>query len=158
MNTSFDPLRLVNSYGAFGSITRQRYELVIEGSADREVTPATRWREYEFYGKPGDPRRWSPQVAPYHLRLDWLMWFAALSPRYAQPWLPTLLRRLLAGDRDVARLLRVNPFPDDPPAVIRVRRYRYRYTSWRELRQTGAWWHREPAGEYLGPMTIGTRL
>jgi len=153
MNTSFDPLRLVNSYGAFGSITRQRFELVIEGAADAEVTPGTRWREYEFYGKPGDPRRWPPQVAPYHLRLDWLMWFAALSPAYADSWLPQLLRHLLAGDREVARLLRTNPFPDAPPAAIRVRRYRYAYTSWRELRQTGAWWHREPAGEYMRPIT-----
>jgi hypothetical protein len=156
MNTSFDPLRLVNSYGAFGSVTRQRYELVIEGAEGTEVTPGTRWREYEFYGKPGDPRRRPPQVAPYHLRLDWLMWFAALSPGYAESWLRPLLRRLLAGDRDVVRLLRVNPFPDTPPAVVRVRRYRYRYTSWRELRDTGAWWHRELAGEYLPPMSQGS--
>ncbi|HUN35446.1 MAG TPA: lipase maturation factor family protein [Trebonia sp.] len=158
MNTSFDPLRLVNSYGAFGSITRQRYELVIEGTAEEEVTPGTHWREYEFYGKPGDPRRRPPQVAPYHLRLGWLMWFAALSPGYADTWLLALVRHLLAGDRDVARLLRKNPFPDRPPAVIRVRRYQYRYTSWPERRQTGAWWHREPAGEYLRPMTQRDRL
>jgi hypothetical protein len=152
MNASFDPLRLVNSYGAFGSITRQRFELVIEGAADPGAASSDAgWREYEFYGKPGDPRRWPRPVAPYHLRLDWLMWFAALSPGYAGPWLRPLLRRLLAGDRDVARLLRVNPFPDAPPAVIRVRRYRYRYTTWRELRETGAWWQREPAGEYLPP-------
>ena len=81
------------------------------------------------------------------------MWFAALSPGYAASWMAPLLRRLLAGDRDVVRLLRVNPFPDAPPALIRVRRYRYRYTSWRELRETGAWWHREPAGEYLPPLS-----
>ena len=154
MNVSFDPLRLVNSYGAFGSITRHRYELVIEGTADPEATSGTRWREYGFYGKPGDPRRRPPQVAPYHLRLDWLMWFAALSPRYGESWLLPLLRRLLAGDRDVVRLLRVNPFPGNPPAVIRVSRYRYRYTTWRELRETGAWWHREPAGEFVPPISL----
>jgi hypothetical protein len=161
MNTSFDPLRLVNSYGAFGSITRQRYELVIEASADPEaaVDPeatAARWQEYEFYGKPGSPRHWPRQVAPYHLRLDWLMWFAALSAGYSESWLLPLLRALLAGNRDVTRLLRVNPFPGDPPAVIRVRRYRYRYTTWSELRETGACWHREPAGEYVPPLTLRT--
>ena len=48
----------------------------------------------------------------------------------------------------------MNPFPDDPPAVIRVLRYRYRYTTWRELRETGAWWHREPAGEFVPPLTL----
>jgi hypothetical protein len=153
MNTSFDPLRLVNSYGAFGSITRQRYELVIEGTADPSDT---HWREYEFYGKPGDPRRWPRQVAPYHLRLDWLMWFAALSAGYGESWLLPLLRALLAGNPDVTRLLRVNPFPDAAPAAIRVRRYRYRYTTWREWRQTGACWHREPAGERVPPLTLRT--
>ena len=30
MNTSFDPLKLVNTYGAFGSITRNRDEVIIQ--------------------------------------------------------------------------------------------------------------------------------
>jgi hypothetical protein len=90
-------------------------------------------------------------VAPYHLRLDWLMWFAALSPGYAEPWLPRLLDGLLAGDPGVLRLLRVNPFPGAPPARVRVSRYHYRFTSWRQLRQTGSWWERTPAGSYLEP-------
>ncbi|MBO0775375.1 MAG: lipase maturation factor family protein [Actinobacteria bacterium] len=154
MNASFDPLHLVNAYGAFGSITRRRYELVIQGTSDREITPRTRWLDYEFRGKPGDPRRLPAQVAPYHLRLDWLMWFAALSPGYAGRWLVPLLQRLLAADRDVLRLLRVNPFPAAPPAFVRVRRYEYRFTSWRQLRETGAWWDRTPAGEYLAPVTL----
>jgi hypothetical protein len=154
MNATFDPFHLVNTYGAFGHITRRRYELVIEGTSDPRVTADTRWREYEFKGKPGDPRRRPPQIAPYHLRLDWLMWFAALSPGYAQAWLTRLLHRLLTGDRDVLRLLRVNPFPDDPPTFVRVTRYHYRFTSWRELRETGAWWERTPAGQYAAPVAL----
>jgi Lipase maturation factor len=154
MNASFDPFRLVNTYGAFGSITRRRHELVIEGTSDPAVSPDTRWREYEFHGKPGDPHRRPPQVAPYHLRLDWMMWFAALSPGYSEAWLAPLLHRLLTGDRDVLRLLRVNPFPEVPPAFIRVSRYHYRFTTWRQLRQAGAWWDRVPAGEYVAPVTL----
>jgi hypothetical protein len=142
MNASFDPFHLVNTYGAFGAISRQRYELVIEGTADPLAGPQARWLEYEFKGKPGDPRRRPPQVAPYHLRLDWLMWFAALSPAYAEPWLSRLLQSLLAADPDVLRLLRVNPFPGEPPARVRVSLYRYRFTTWRQLRETGAWWER----------------
>src|SRR6185312_2725855 len=34
MNASFNNWHLANAYGAFGSITRQRYEVVVEGSAD----------------------------------------------------------------------------------------------------------------------------
>ena len=154
MNTSFDPLHLVNTYGAFGHISRDRYELVIEGTSDRQVTAGTRWREYHFRGKPGDPRRRPRQIAPYHLRLDWMMWFAALSPGYADSWLPGLLHRLLTGDRDILRLLRVNPFPDAPPVFVRVSRYRYRFTSGRQHRQTGAWWDRVPQGEYAGPVGL----
>jgi hypothetical protein len=154
MNASFDPLHLVNTYGAFGSITRQRYELVIEGTADPVLNPDTVWREYEFKGKPGDPRRRPPQVAPYHLRLDWMMWFAALSPGYADRWLVPLLYRLLTADRDILKLLRTNPFPETPPSFVRVTRYRYRFTTWPQLRQTGAWWTRTPAGEYAPPVAL----
>jgi len=151
MNASFDVLHLVNTYGAFGSITRTRYEVVLEGAADPgEGLP--RWREYEFKGKPGDVRRWPRQFAPYHLRLDWLMWFVAISPSYAQPWLPRLLGRLLAGDRVTLRLLRHNPFPDTPPALVRAVLYRYRFTTRAERRATGACWHREPAGELVAPL------
>ncbi len=154
MNASFDPFHLVNTYGAFGSISRQRYELVIEGTADPAPGAGTRWLEYGFAAKPGDPRRLPPPVAPYHLRLDWLMWFAALSPGYAEPWLPRLLRGLLTGNPDVLRLLRVNPFPGQPPASVRVVRYRYRFTTWRQLRRTGAWWERTPAGTVREPVSL----
>ena len=92
--------------------------------------------------------------APVRAVADPWVALAAVSPRYSESWLLPLLRRLLAGDRDVVRLLRVNPFPDNPPAVIRVRRYRYRYTTWRELRETGAWWHREPVDELVPPITL----
>jgi hypothetical protein len=154
MNSSFDPLHLVNTYGAFGGITRRRYEIVIEGTRDPELTEQTQWREYEFKGKPGNPYRIPPQVAPYHLRLDWLMWFAALSPRYAGPWLSRFLQALLAGQQPVLDLLRSNPFPDTPPSYVRAQLYWYRYTSWRELRATGAWWERSFQREYVPPVTL----
>ncbi|HTK28540.1 MAG TPA: lipase maturation factor family protein [Vicinamibacterales bacterium] len=149
MNTSFEPLQLVNTYGAFGSITRERNEIVIEGTADAPPTPASVWKAYEFKGKPGDPMRLPPQVAPYHMRLDWLMWFAAFSTPAEHPWFQTLLVRLLQGDPGTLGLLRTNPFPDGPPKTIRARYYRYRFTTPEEHRRTGAWWHREPSGEYF---------
>ncbi len=152
MNASWDPLRLVNSYGAFGSVGRVRHEVEIEGTADPADGPGTVWLAYGFHGKPGEPGRLPRQFAPYHLRLDWMMWFAALSPSYAGTWLPALLRRLLAGDRDTLRLLRHNPFPGTPPARVRAVRHRYRFTTWRELRSSGDWWHREPVGLFAGPV------
>jgi Lipase maturation factor len=152
MNTAFDPLRLVNTYGAFGSITRVRREIIVEGTRAEEITPATEWEEYEFKGKPGDPQRRPPQVAPYHLRLDWLMWFIPLSPQYGRSWFRPFLRRLLADDRDMLKLLRRNPFAGSPPTYVRARVFEYRFTSHEERRRTKAWWRRELIGDYVPPM------
>ena len=154
MNASFNTLHLVNTYGAFGSVTRVRNEVIVEGTTDLELTPSTTWREYEFKGKPGDPRRRPPQVAPYHLRLDWLMWFAALSPGYAQSWFVPLMVRLLENDPATLRLLRRNPFGDESPRHVRAQLYRYRFTSGRERAETGAWWVRHPVAEYLPPVAL----
>ncbi|MFJ2784081.1 lipase maturation factor family protein [Streptomyces sp. NPDC093249] len=154
MNRSYDPYHLVNTYGAFGTVGRVREEIVVEGTHDPEPHEGTVWREYGFRGKPGDPRRMPRQFAPYHLRLDWLMWFAALSPGYARPWFGPFVERLLDGDPDTLRLLAHDPFPGRPPLFVRARLYRYRFTTWRELRATGAWWHRTPVREYLPPTRL----
>nr|WP_203625368.1 lipase maturation factor family protein [Streptomyces sp. SID9913] len=155
MNRSFDPLHLVNTYGAFGSVSRVRYEVVIEGTSAATPGADADWRAYEFRGKPGDPRRRPRQFAPYHLRLDWLMWFAALSPAYAEPWFGRLVERLLAGDRETLRLLRASPFPPDaPPRYVRARLFRYRFSTRRELRETGAWWQRTYVRDFLPPTRL----
>ena len=156
MNMSFNSFHLVNTYGAFGSIGRVRREVVIEGTEDERLTPQTLWKEYEFKGKPGAVRRLPRQWAPYHLRLDWLMWFAAISPGYAEPWLRPFLQRLLRNDRPTLRLLRHNPFPDSPPRYVRAQLYQYRFTTLAELRRDRAWWHRTLIGGYVRPMTLPT--
>ncbi|MFE9257781.1 lipase maturation factor family protein [Streptomyces sp. NPDC006879] len=154
MNTSFDVLHLVNAYGAFGSVSRVRLEVAVEGTSSRGLGPDTVWREYAFKGKPGELGRLPRQFAPYHLRLDWLMWFAGLSPGYARPWFGPFVERLLENDPATLRLLRHNPFPDRPPHHVRARIYRYRYTTWRELRQSGQWWHRTLVREFLPPTRL----
>ncbi|MFC5907765.1 lipase maturation factor family protein [Streptacidiphilus monticola] len=156
MNRSFNPLHLVNTYGAFGSISRLRHEVVLQGTTAERVTPETEWREYGFPGKPGDPLRRPRQFAPYHLRLDWLLWFAALNRGYARPWLQRYAQKLLEGDRDALRLLARrggNPFPDGPPRHVRALIYRYRFTDPATHRATGAWWDRELLGIYLPPLS-----
>ncbi|MUW13776.1 lipase maturation factor family protein [Halorubrum sp. CBA1125] len=155
MNTSFDPLHLVNTYGAFGSITRERYQLVVEGT-DAENPSAHDWREYEFEGQPVRTDERPPQWAPYHLRLDWQLWFAAMQPRPGprQRWFGAFLEALLENGADTLSLLRTDPFPDDPPERIRVLRYRYRFTTPDERAETGRWWDRERVGTYVGPVSL----
>ncbi|HWP59146.1 MAG TPA: lipase maturation factor family protein [Candidatus Acidoferrales bacterium] len=162
MNFSFNPLHLVNAYGAFGSITKERYEIVVEGTDATAITSRTVWKAYEFKAKPGDPMRRPPQVAPYHLRLDWLMWFLPFSVAVTpgglyvpghESWFRRFVQKLLEGDRRTIRLLSHNPFPAAPPKYVRARFYLYQYTDWRERKQTGAWWKRTLVGEYLEPVS-----
>jgi hypothetical protein len=155
MNYAFNRLHLVGTYGAFGSVTRERHEVIIEGTnAVEPMAGDAVWREYEFKGKPGDVRRRPPQIAPYHLRLDWLMWFAALSPRYSEGWFAPFVEKLLEGDLRALRLLRRNPFPDAPPVWIRARYYEYRFTTRAERKATKAWWVRELVGDYMRPVAL----
>lgn len=149
MNSAFNPLQIVNTYGAFGSVTRERDEIAIEGTSDQAIGTTTVWREYQFKGKPGDPARRPSQVAPYHLRLDWLMWFAAMDSPQDQPWFAELLLHLLQGDPATIGLLGGNPFPDRPPVWIRAELYRYQFTTPAERQATGHWWKRTLIGEYF---------
>jgi hypothetical protein len=139
-----EAFRIVNGYGLFRVMTKDRCEIVIEGSAD-----GINWAPYEFKWKPGDMKRAPGWCAPHQPRLDWQMWFAALQTPQQNPWLLGLIVRLLEGSRDVTGLLARNPFPDKPPQYIRAMFYRYRFTTSEERRQTGAWWKRQELREYL---------
>jgi len=154
MNTSYNPLHLVNSYGAFGSITRPRYEVVVEGTDAAVVTPETQWREYEFKGKPGDVHRWPPQIAPYHLRLDWLMWFAGFTPFYDEPWFVNFAAKLLENDKRTLSLIARNPFGTGAPRYVRALQYEYHFTTPEERTRTGAWWKRELKGDYFPVVSL----
>lgn len=154
MNFSFNPWLLVNTYGAFGSVTEKRYEIIIEGTTDNEIDETTRWQAYEFKAKPGSPERMPPQIAPYHLRLDWQIWFAAMSTIRENPWLIRLIQRLLENDKSVLKLLKTNPFGDKSPKFIRARLFLYRYTTPGERRKSGRWWVRKYVKPYLPPKTL----
>jgi hypothetical protein len=163
MNTSYNAFHLVNTYGAFGSVTKVRYEIIVEGTEDAMLTDRTLWREYEFKGKPGDPMRRPQQVAPYHLRLDWLVWFLPFSvtvhanhiwmPGHER-WFIRFVQRLLENDRAILKLLRYNPFESRGPAYVRARFYQYRYSSREERRRTGTWWTRRLIDVYLPPVSL----
>jgi predicted DCC family thiol-disulfide oxidoreductase YuxK len=144
-----EPFRIVNGYGLFRVMTKDRCEIVVEGSAD-----GVKWTPYEFKWKPGDVKRVPAWCAPHQPRLDWQMWFAALETPEQNPWLLGLVVRLLQGSRDVTGLLARNPFPDQPPHYIRAMFYRYRFTTSEERRQTGAWWKRQELREYLPTISV----
>jgi predicted DCC family thiol-disulfide oxidoreductase YuxK len=144
-----EAFRIVNGYGLFRVMTKDRGEIIIEGSAD-----GIDWLPYEFKWKPGKIMGAPGWCAPHQPRLDWQMWFAALGAPRQNPWFGGLIVRLLQGSPDVTRLLAHNPFPDQPPRYIRARFYRYRFTTVAEHRQSGAWWTRQELGEYLPTVSL----
>ncbi|GAA2973166.1 hypothetical protein JOD63_000202 [Microbacterium terrae] len=152
MNASFNRWQLANAYGAFGTVTKERIEYVVEGTDDDEPDAAT-WREYAFRGKPGDLRRIPGQFAPYHLRLDWLMWFLPLG-RSLEEWFTMFLVRLLEADAPTLRLLADDPFRGRRPRWVRVTSYRYRFATHAEFAQSRDRWVRERRGQIIGPVSL----
>jgi hypothetical protein len=145
MNASFEPFGLVNTYGAFGSVSRQRIELVVEGTDATTLDEHTSFREYEFPCKPGRVDRAPCLVTPYHYRLDWQMWFVPLAPEQQWRWFLSFTRKLLEGDPRVLGLLAENPFPKRPPHFIRASFFRY---SFARLGERDVW-HRKRVGLYM---------
>lgn len=143
------PLEIVSTYGLFAVMTTARIEIVLEGSPDGET-----WTPYEFRYKPGNVNAAPRWVAPYQPRLDWQMWFAALSNYQLNPWFVNMAVQLLQGSPEVAGLLASNPFPNQPPRFIRAMTYEYTFTDWATRSRTGSWWKREPKGQYLPPVGL----
>ena len=145
------PFVLVNNYGLFRTMTRERPEVVIEGSIDRGLS----WQEYPLKWKPGalDVR---PQfVAPHQPRLAWQFWFLALEVRGGRisggngQWLQVLVNRLLANDPVVMRFFESHPFEGKVPDAVRANLYLYRFTDQKQRAESGNWWRREPVGVFF---------
>jgi len=140
----------VNTYGAFGSVGKQRGEIVFEGTMD-EPGPSASWKEYEFKCAPGDPMRRPCLVSPYHERLDWQIWFAAMSTPDRYPWTVHFVWKLLHNDEGTLSLMAGNPFPDAPPRSIRAQLYHYEFAK--PGNPEGRWWNRTLVGPWLPPLS-----
>lgn len=143
------PLHLVNPYGPFAVITTDRMEIVIEGSDD-----GNNWKEYGFKYKPDDVNKPLSWNIPHQPRLDWQMWFAALSDSESNPWFGRFMQRLLENSQPVLGLLATNPFPNNPPKYVRAQFYQYNFTDKEERDKTGAIWDRRLVRLYYLPTTL----
>ncbi|HVW15713.1 MAG TPA: lipase maturation factor family protein [Mucilaginibacter sp.] len=147
MNASFDPLDLVNTYGAFGSVGQERANVVFEGTMDDTTNNKAVWKEYEYKYLPTRLDKMPPQIAPYQPHIDWQMWFAAMSTPDQYPWTYNLVWKLLHNDPDALSLFANNPFPGKPPKYIRAVLYRYRFAKPGNPRHL--WWQRDDMGDWL---------
>ena len=150
MNAAFDPFQLVNTYGAFGSVSRERLEVELEGTAAATPDAQAVWRAYEFPCKPGDPQRRPCFITPYHYHLDWQMWFLQFNDMRAPLWLWRLVAKLLSGDAEVLSQFSGNPFADRPPRFVRARVYQYRFSRGDEPGH----WQRQLVGDMIPAVTL----
>jgi hypothetical protein len=163
MNYCWNNWHLVGAYGAFGSVTKERYEIVIEGTQGDIQNEECEWKEYSFKGKPVELDRTPPIVAPYHLRLDWMIWFLpftvfvsgkSIYVRGHSLWFIRFMMKLLANDEAILKLLRKNPFEERPPTWVRASFYQYHFTTKEEKKKTGHVWKREYLGEFCPPIHL----
>lgn len=153
MNYCWNRWHLVGAYGAFGSVTKERYEIVLEGEKNGE------WKEYEFKGKPGRTDRIPGVFAPYHLRLDWLMWFLPFSVRVShkkihpwgyEPWFIRFVVKLLMADEKTLKLIAHDPWRGERPERVRAKFYQYHFTE----KGGKDVWRREFIDDYLPPLRL----
>ncbi len=162
------PFHLVNGYGVFEvqetpaaglPDPAHRAVVVLEGSNDGES-----WKEYGYRYHTCRLDRPPPFFAPHHPRIDHNLYYEAWEMRmaninmqnpyslYTFTWLDRLIQRLLEGDSAVLALMGHNPFPEQPPRYIRVRRYAYRFSTWPERAETGDWYVRLELANHMEPV------
>lgn len=143
------PYGIANTYGLFAVMTTTRPEIIIQGSND-----GITWLDYEFNFKPGDLQKAPSWVQPLQPRLDWQMWFAALSNYRNTPWFGNFMIRLLEGQPEVLGLLAKNPFPAAAPKYVRAQLFDYTFTNFNTRRETHNWWQRSELGRYFPPISL----
>jgi hypothetical protein len=181
MNASFGRFRLVNTYGAFGSVGKGRYEPIVSITYNGHD-----WHELEFPCKPGTVTRRPCFCAPYHYRVDWNIWFLGFKPHMnmlqgREAWLLSLVSKLLDAnakerpwldllDRTSASMLRKNYEKKfQTPLYAKVDMYHYTMAAplWQILpeylegKQNIVWWEREFEEVLIPPVRIdqeGQRL
>src|SRR6266700_3018040 len=140
---ALEPFRIANQYGLFAVMTRGRYEIEFQGTADGQ-----HWLAYPFRYKPQALNQPPGIYAPYQPRFDWNLWFASLGSWHEYPIVPNTEVRLLSNSQDVLALFAGNPFAKEPPHQIRAVLWQYWFTTIREKRATGMWWRRQLLGLY----------
>jgi len=122
---------VAGQYGLFAVMTTDRPELLLEASRDGSEGG---WEAYDFAYKPGDPARGPRWCVPHLPRLDWMLWFAALSAEtpgaaHVEPWVLRLVRGLLEDRAELRAMFRRLPLGGARPRALRLVRGRYRFAT-----------------------------
>lgn len=130
------PFKLVNLYGPFNRVQKERFELVLQGSLDAQT-----WTDYHFLYKPDNNIWRAPAyLSPHISRLEYQLWIAAQGEYQQEVWISRLLHRILEDSPAVVSLFKKEPFPE-VPEYIRAVRYRFEFTTSEQAELLdGAWW------------------
>ena len=120
----------------------------------KQIIDKTIWKEYEFKGKPGDIFYRPPQISPYHYRLDWQIWFAAMGDYFHNPWVLHYVYKLLQNDEKSLSLIRVNPFEYSRPTFIKIDVYQYALNK--RSQKTDPYWNRKYLKPFIPPVSLST--
>jgi lipase maturation factor 1 len=135
--------RLFSPYGLFAVMTTKRKEVVIQASLDGET-----WKDYEFKWKPGAVNIAPKWAFPHQPRLDWQLWFSALSTIENNSWMYHYFVKLIQGSESVLSLMGPSPFGNKKPNYIQAQLYDYTFTELDDMKGTGYWWKRTYVGPY----------
>ena len=134
----FAEFRSANHYILYAHFEPARRQLDFEGSNDGGKT----WRTFEYRHVPQQVDRAPEFFAPRFARFETTVELLGAKAT-ATPLLPLVAAHLLARTPDVLRLFARDPFPDRPPTVVRMRRYRLAFTDPETLRHTRCYWTKE---------------
>lgn len=154
---------IVNFYGLFGEIPDTRIEIELEASLN-----GIDWEPYVFKYKPTDEMSSPHMVNPNMSRLDHQMHYegvrimaignmknsnlSGIGPIQSfikNPWFYFLIKRLFHPTEQVAKLFSDYPLLNKKPKFIRIKTYKFKFTSLQELLNEGKWWVKnEHSGSY----------
>ncbi|ETO28342.1 Protein of unknown function (DUF1222) [Reticulomyxa filosa] len=112
---SFNQWHVANGYAAFGCMTKQRQELIIEGCHDDVITDESQWDEYTFKVKPV---------------LQWIMPCTCAPVDFFMDWIKLNKKNKKKGEASVLRLMGSDsPLQNSskPPKYLRVKLYEYMF-------------------------------
>lgn len=145
----FAEFRSANGYYLYANFDEVHFQVDFEGSNDAGKT----WRTYEYRHVPQSADRVPPFTAPRFARFETTLQIQSSKVRPSSVF-SLIAAHLLVRSPEVATLFRADPFPDHPPAIVRMRRYRLRFVDGETHRKTGAYWRKEFADDYLPAMYL----
>lgn len=138
--------RSANRYYLFEHLASTHLQVDFEGSNDSGRT----WRTFELRDLPQREDRMAGFIAPRFPRFENTIFFESSRPGETSV-ITVVATELLRHNPEIMARFKRDPFPDRPPTIIRMRRYRLVLLDREAHRQTGQYWRKEFAGDYVPP-------